>query len=65
MPDLISASVILTGGYYSLQGVARYDILGYVEDLPPLLVGRWNHSCGSYTRIDGTQVGGVRSLLSY
>ena len=56
MPDLMSASVILTGGYYSLQVVARYDILGYVEDLPPLLVGRWNHGCGSYTRTDGTQV---------
>ena len=58
MPDLISASVILTGGYYSLQGVARYDILGYVEDLPPLLVGRWNYGCGWVLLQDRRDIGG-------
>jgi len=57
MTDLISDSLVITGGYLNITRVARYDQLGYVEDLPSLLVGRWHHGCGSYLReTDGTQV---------
>lgn len=56
MPDLTSDSVIVTGGYKNLQTVSRYDINGFVEDLPSLVERRAYHSCGSYLRGDGTQV---------
>ena len=59
MPDLTSDSVIVTGGYKNLQTVSRYDINGFVEDLPPLVERRAYHSCGSYLRGDGTQVRGL------
>ena len=57
LPDLTSPTVILTGGYYKMQKVSRYGTLGYVENLPSLIVGRYGHGCGSYPRdADGTQV---------
>jgi len=56
MPDLTSDSVFVTGGYETKQTVSRYDINGFVEDLPSLVVRRAYHSCGSYLRGDGTQV---------
>ena len=63
MPEYASASLIITGGYYTGHTVARYDWLGYVGDLPSLLIGRWNHGCGTYTGNTGTQVLTVYSLL--
>ena len=30
--------------------------MGWVEDLPQLIEGRYNHGCGSYLRVSGTQV---------
>ena len=57
MPDLTSDGVILTGGYENWQTVSRYGTLGFVEDLPSLLMGRYRHGCGSYLRdTGGTQV---------
>ena len=56
IPDLITDSVVLTGGVYTKQVVSRYDRLGWVEDLPQMIEGRYNHGCGSYLRVDGTQV---------
>ena len=56
IPDIITDSVFITGGYYSLQMVSRYDLLGWVEDLPQLIEARQYHGCGSYLRVDGTQV---------
>eukprot|EP00091_Calanus_sinicus_P017868 TRINITY_DN3888_c0_g1_i2.p1 TRINITY_DN3888_c0_g1~~TRINITY_DN3888_c0_g1_i2.p1 ORF type:complete len:316 (-),score=66.45 TRINITY_DN3888_c0_g1_i2:89-1036(-) len=56
MPDLKSDSIIVTGGYQTKQQVSRYDINGFVEDLPDLIVRRAYHSCGSYLRADGSQV---------
>ena len=57
MPDLTSDSVIITGGFENIHStVTRYDALGWVEDLPDLLVGRYYHACGSFFRGDGTQV---------
>ena len=56
--DLVTNSVVLTGGYPLpiRQLVTRYDILGMVEELPQLLVGRHSHGCGGYLREDGSQV---------
>jgi len=56
MQDLTSDSLIITGGYITLSRVSRYGTLGWVEDLPPLVVGRQSHGCGSFFRGDGTQV---------
>jgi hypothetical protein len=58
MPDLTSDSVIITGGDYTNTRsiVSRYGVLGWVEDLPSLVVGRIDHGCGSFFRGDGTQV---------
>ena len=56
MADMSSDSVFITGGYYTMDRVSRYDSLGFVEDLPSLIVGRYGHGCGSYMREDKTQV---------
>ena len=56
MPDLTSDSVIITGGDYTMSTVSRYGVLGWVEDLPSLVVGRYGHGCGSFFRGDGTKV---------
>jgi hypothetical protein len=52
MPDLTSDSVIITEGDYTMSTVSRYGVLGWVEDLPSLVVGRVDHGCGSYFRGD-------------
>jgi hypothetical protein len=56
MPDLVTDSVIITGGINTKQVVSRYGMDGFIEDLPQLVVGRYDHGCGSYLRLDGTQV---------
>jgi len=62
MPDLTSPTVIITGGWdttklYTTKRVSRYGTLGFIEDLPSSVVGRYGHGCGSYLReADGTQV---------
>ena len=39
-----------------MNTVSRYDTAGYVEDLPSLNEGRWNHGCGVYSVSSGDQV---------
>ena len=39
-----------------MNTVTRYDIAGYVEDLPSLNEGRSSHGCGVYTVDSGDQV---------
>jgi len=34
--------------YYGGRKVVRYNIQGYVEDLPEMNQGRWGHGCGAY-----------------
>merc|ERR1712142_613679 len=46
---------ILTGGAYSMETVSRYDDLGFLEDLPSLIIGRKSHACGAYLMANGTQ----------
>ena len=53
---MTSDQVIITGGSNSKQVVSLYDMEGWVKDLPQLIEGRWYHGCGSYLRLDGTQV---------
>ena len=36
--------------------VERYDMGGLTETLPNMIEGRTDHACGSYLRMDGTQV---------
>ena len=52
--DPITNSIIVTGGMG--DEVTRYDLLGYLEDLPSMLRIRNNHGCGSYINSDGSQV---------
>ena len=56
IPDPDTNTVIITGGggfpsynrdqNYTL--VSRYDKNGWLADLPPLKIGRYQHSCTSY-----------------
>ena len=58
MSDPSTNTMVLTGGLFNRETVARYDGLGWVEDLPPLLVGRHGHGCAAYNKHgDGEQVG--------
>ena len=57
--------MLVTGGEVTgetvMKRVARYDIDGYIEDLPPLNIGRAAHGCGAYLNdVDGSQVGGCQ-----
>ena len=54
--DLVSDSVVMTGGGVGESFVTRYDREGFVEELPQMLVARQDHGCGSFLRSDGTQV---------
>jgi len=47
-------SIIVTGGMG--DEVTRYDLLGYVEDLPSMLRIRNDHGCGSFINSEGTPV---------
>ena len=48
IPDPSSATVLVTGGWPTFATVSRYGLEGWLEDLPPLNVGRREHGCGSY-----------------
>ena len=54
--DVTTDTLIITGGNETKKYVTRYDLLGFVEDLPSLNNGRYAHGCGAYLREDGTQV---------
>ena len=55
--DKITNTVVITGGDGEIKRiVSRYSSRGYVEDLPSLNVGRYEHGCGSYMNEDGKQV---------
>ena len=44
----LEEKVIVTGGGYTETTVSVYNIGGWVEDLPVLNTGRWDHGCGHY-----------------
>ena len=72
IPDPSSATVLVTGGYYTLNTVSRYctvlycncryGLEGWLEDLPPLNMGRYYHGCGGYVS-GGDLVSAVHSYL--
>ena len=62
IPDYDSDTVVLTGGLtfnqsggYTLNIVERYDLNGFVENLPNLNTDRVDHGCGYYYK-DGERV---------
>ena len=52
--------VVLTGGWKKggdgLSLVAVYDVDGFVEYLPDLIVGRYEHGCGHYINSNNENV---------
>jgi len=52
IPDDPTNTMILTG----YGNVTRYSLAGFVEDLPPTIMRRNYHGCGSYNLGDGSQV---------
>ena len=47
---------LLTGGYDTQTKVSQYFNSGWMEDLPELNVGRYNHGCGFYFNDDMERV---------
>jgi len=60
IPDQTTETLIITGGRNAsgviVSRVARYDTLGFVEELPSINIERWDHGCGAYMKEDGAQV---------
>ena len=52
MADPVSDTFIITGGHYSIKAVTMYDDIGFLEELPSLNEGRWDHGCAAYLRDD-------------
>merc|ERR1712243_393735 len=44
------------GGSYTLKTVSQYSTSGWMEDLPQLNEGRWNHGCGYFYNDDKQRV---------
>ena len=68
--DPVTSSLVLTGGYHSLEAVSRYTEAGFEATLASLITGRFWHGCGGYiSEASGGQVllvtGGVRADLSH
>merc|ERR1719430_3012103 len=56
IPDKTTDTLLITGGLNTTKTVSRYSGFGFLEDLPSLNNGRYNHGCGAYMREDGIQV---------
>ena len=52
----LGSSVLITGGWRTLDTVSQYNEAGWVRDLPDLLQGRQNHGCSYFDNNEGTQV---------
>ena len=59
-------SVIITGGYRDdyLDDVTRYNMEGYVETLPNLLLARDHHGCTSFV-LNGKKVSNLTTTGSF
>jgi len=51
----IGSTVILTGGLLSPNRVSQYSESGYLQDLPQLLEGRYDHGCSYFESEDGSK----------
>ena len=57
--DPITDTLVVTGGWNTLDTVTRYSQQGWLEDLPPLITGRYSHACSSFVssgRLVSTQI---------
>merc|ERR1712227_688024 len=52
----LEETVVITGGSNTMSTASMYSIGGWVEDLPDLLTGRYNHGCGHYINNDNKMV---------
>ena len=43
--------MIIVGGKGTLNTVSVYNVVGWQGDLPPLITGRHDHACASYTTV--------------
>ena len=48
IPDPVTETVVVTGGRLTWTTVVRYGQQGCLEDLPPLITGRFRHACSSF-----------------
>jgi len=48
--------IILTGGYYTRNTVAKYNREGFIGNLPSLKIGRFGHGCGVFDTNTGKKV---------
>ena len=49
IPDPITDTVVVTGGFFEKYQVSRYGEQGWLEYLPDLNYGRLSHACSSFT----------------
>ena len=61
IPDYETDTVVLTGGLDTYNdtdttSVERYDLKGFVENLPSLNQAREGHGCGYFYNKDGVKV---------
>ena len=54
--DEDDGSYILSGGYFTLTTVSKYDKNGWIKDLPSLNTGRDRHGCGTYLDSNSNRV---------
>ena len=61
--DPVTSSLVLTGGYHSLESVSRYTEAGFEASLSSLITGRFWHGCGGY--ISEAMGGQVCVVINY
>ena len=49
IPDPDNEEVIITGGEYTMTKVSVYSEAGWQRDLANMTLGRFDHSCSSFT----------------
>jgi len=50
----LDTTMVITGGFDTLNTAALYDITGFLRELPHLNTGRHDHACSHYTAQDGS-----------
>ena len=63
--DPENMTVIITGGSYTPETVSVYGLNGWIEDLPPLHVGRKDHACTSFISGEGDRVSLINERQIY
>ena len=64
IPQVSTASVVLTGGHNWPRRGSRYSRRGWEADMDSMIFGRWTHGCSSFMR-DNREVAAIdRSKLN-